>query len=577
MEVGEGTPRSVIEKSPQELASQVESVCFTFLDLTGHPEGEALDERYKEQKEYVTKLLESGVSDEELAKELDRLYQEGRQLGIFSPLLGETADEFIQIKKDYYLAWGTNEASAEKEAKDYLTKRGYLGKLREWRKSYEKEIREHFEEFYNQRPLSEAEVKRRIAELKGKCIFIDGQEEAEELAENFSGGNYLYHGTGVKQAIQILESGNLASSKALWEEEKAKAEKEGREPKVFKRNSGYEGVSWNFNEVKAMPGDRYHLVGFLASPEDVLEGGLQLAVPSRPAPNELILIDEEVNADDYYSLKTQEELLLSIGLGETNSVWGNIASLSSFREVEENEKKSLFFSESMLQNFADSELLNEEMEKLLRNKYAVREDGTIRFSPDLLQQVKNELPVGAVWLQALIDTGRMENVPGFEEMNTVREVIEGIDRNNYRNFLGELRKDKAYLDVEYEAKEARLSPVKVPVSDTFLVISSADLGKWLRILARCDQEPKGVVVYDAKDVRLENFATSHRGDNQALSELLRSAIPKKEGFIDYEDEVLGEKITKEKMAGYRQHVVGEQYLTKRRSIKKDADGNIAIE
>lgn len=577
MEVGEGTPRGVIEKSPQELASQVESVYSTFLDLTGHPEGEVLDEKYQEQKEYVTKLLEGGVSDEELAEELDRLYQEGRLLGIFSPLLGENADEFLQLKKDYYLTWGADEVSAEKEARDYLTKRGYLGELRKWRESYEKEIRRHFEEFYSQRPLSEAEVKRRVAELKEKCIFLDGQEEAGALAENFPGGNYLYHGTGVKQAIQILEDGDLASSKALWEEEEARAEREGREPKIFKRNSGYEGVSWNFNEVRAMPGDRYHLVGFLTSPEKVLDEDLQLAVPSRPAPNELILIDEEINADNFYSLKTQEELLLTIGLGETNSVWGNIAALSSYREDEGTEKKRFFTRESMLQDFANSELSSEEVEGLLRSKYTVRENGTIRFSPDLLQQVKNELPVGAVWFQALIDTGRIKNVPGFEEIKTVREVIAKVDGNNYREFLGELRKDKTYLDTELEPEEANLSPIKVPILDTFLVIPNTDLGKWLRILARCDQQPKGVVVYDAKDVRLENFATAHRGDNQSLSELLRSALPKSDGFIDYEEELLGEEMTDDTLVGYRKHVIGEQYLTNRKSIKKDANGNLVLE
>lgn len=564
------------KKSPQELASQVQSVYGTLLEFTKHPNGEVLDERYKQSRQYVEKLLEAGVSDEQLSEELDRLYQEGRGLGIYAPLEGEKADEFLLKAKEYYLGWGYSDEEAEAEARKKVSNQGYLAELRKWRRNYEGEIRKHFSDFTGAHPLTPQEESEQITRLGRRCFFLSDPESASRLAAEFPGGNYLYHGTKVEQAIEIVSSGVLANAKILYEREEERVSKEGGERRIIKRNSGYEGISWNFNEIGALPGDRYHLVGFLAPPNGVLNEQLQLAIPSRPAPNELILINGNIDADRYYSFKTQQELLITIGLGESNSAWSNIVQLASYKERQAKQEKNMFSNESMLAKFSERDILDEQMTELLKSRYSVRNNETIEFSPKLLRQVEDDIPVGAVWLQALIDTGRIKNVLGFEDVKTVRGAISRVTLDNFRVFLDELRREKLYLEDAVKKEEDKVTSIEVPVSETFLVVPDTDLNKWLRLLARVKVQPKGIVVYSYKTVRLENFASQHHGDNQALTDVLRETIPASEGYIDFEAEILGEEITNDKLVGYRKHVVGEQFLGSRKAVRKGEDGKLFI-
>ncbi len=567
---------SIIKKSPQELAAQVISVYGTNLEFTKHPLGKELDKRYSQMREKVNDLLESGIDEVSLGDELNRIYEDGINLGIYAPEKGQNAGEFLEAAKQYYLDWGYDEQEATIGAKKLIGREGYLAELRKWRRNYEKQINDFFSKQETVYPLSEETERTRVLELRKRCIYVGKPESVDILSREFPGGNFLYHGTQVEQAIDILNSGELLNAKTIWEREEKRAKSEGGEKKIIKRNSGYEGISWNFNRITAMPGDRYHLVGFLTSPQAVLSEGTQLAIPSRPAPNELILIDSKIDAKRYYEAKTQQELLIHISLGESNSVWSNIACLSSYRENQGAEVKNRYADESMLVDFVNGDISDEQMAVLLRGKFSVRENGTIELSPELLQQVGNEIPVGAVWLQALIDTGRIKNIAGFKDVTSVRQAIGRVNKDNYKSFLPEIKKDDSFVQESIKAEDEKVGTVSVPTSELYFVVPDRDLNRWLKVLARCRSIPKGIIVYRHNVVRMENFASLHRGDNEAMTSEIRTIIPVSEGAIDYEEQLLGEKITPDKLAGYRHHVIGEQYLKRRKSIRKDSQGRLLI-
>ena len=83
-------------------------------------------------------------------------------------------------------------------------------------------------------------------------------EQREHLGKDFPGGSFLYHGAKGEVLLKILETGVLKNVVAMREEAKAAAEKEGRKPEPVRNNSGFEGISWNFNKIDALFGDRYY-------------------------------------------------------------------------------------------------------------------------------------------------------------------------------------------------------------------------------------------------------------------------------------------------------------------------------
>lgn len=573
----------LVKKSPQELAAQLEAVVSTNVEFTRHPEGENLDMWYKTERARVLKLLEAGVDDDRLSEELGKLQEEGFQKGVYAPDQGPHVDGFLDAAKAEYMSWGTfKEDGAEREARERIKDQGYVAELRKWRQYQEKQIAEKFDSFIAASPLSPVEEQQRIEDLQRRCIDINTitPEQREALNRAFPGGNFLYHGTFVEQAIHIASSGEIVNAQTLYGREEERLKREGGEKSIIRRNSGYEGISWNFNTVEALPGDRYHLIGFLAAPTEVLNNENQLAIPSRPAPHELILINGNIDSKRFYEMKTQHELLLHISFGETNSVWSNIVQLSMYRENEATGKKNQFMDESMLEEFSRKDVKDvsdENLEKILREKYRLRENETIEFSVDLLQQAHNEIPVAAVWFQALIDTGRMKHVPGFEDVTTVREATWRIGKDNYKNFLPELRVEKSFVDTVIDEEEKKIESIAVPTDAMFLVVPRKDLRKWLRVLARCERQPRGVIAYDAQQVRLEHFAKLHRGDAGAMNHQVKSIIPPRGGHIDYEDQILRQRITVEKLAGHRHHVIGEKYLMNRKSMRKDEEGSLVIQ
>lgn len=569
--------KQTINKSPQELAAQAQEVWGLNLDLTYHPDRENLEKRFSKYRTYIQGLLEAGVGDEQLQERLNRIYQKAFALGIYSPLKGKGSADFKRFLNQKYLEWGFGEPEADKKTNERLIRHGYLAKLRQQRHYYEDQVKKYFIDFNDQHPIDQTKEARRIEQLRERVVDLSDPEQAKTLSKRFPGGNFLYHGTSVEQAIKILESGGLFNVKALDEAEQKRAEETGADKKPVRRNSGYEGISWNYNQIGALPGDRYHLVGFLTSPQTVLAENQQLAIPSRPAPHELIQINGNIDSNKYYLYKTQLELLSALNLGEKNSVLSNIVQLSSYKEDQTRGEQSLLSRESMLQNYVNSDTDNQESVSELRSLYTIRENGTIELSFDLHQQINDDIPVAAVWFQALIDTGRIRNIVGFENSTTVREIVNKIDGENYKSFSAELRIERDYLEKSIGEEEDKITSLSVPVSKTFLVVPNTDLSRFLRILARCQTQPEAILVYDHKKVRLEHFASTHRGDNQVMTEILRTAIPVSEGYIDYETQILGTGISADKMVGYRKHVLGERFLENRKVLRKDDHGEIIVD
>lgn len=567
---------SIVMKSPQELAAQVLSVPSTGIESVTVPRGKEMDEKYKEIHGYVERLLECGISDSTLEAELDRVYEENHLTGVYSPEIGEGAEDAVQARTSRLQDMLFQPEEATLKASKDLAQSGYLGRLREQRGTYEKRIRDHFVEFSQKHQITEHEEALAVANLRERCVNISDPECPQYLREHFPDGNYLFHGTRVEQALSILGSGDLVNAKTLSERAEAAARKEGHEAEHVRRNSGYEGISWNFNEIGALPGDRYHLVGFLAAPKDVLTSNRQLAIPSRPAPHELILVDEQLDVERFYAAKTQLELLFSLQFGESNSVWSSIAKLSFVRQERKAGTDNRFAQGSMLEQYCEKEQEDDEMAATLHDLYSIRANGTIEFSTELFQQVDDSIPVAAVFFQALIDTGRIGNVKGFENTTTVRQIVERIDEDNWKAFIPEFRREKDYVEQEVERWEARISSLAVPVSDMFFVIPNSDLERWLNVLARCEVHPKGILVYDHNEVRLEDFASTHRGDNDSLSRLFRGVLPQGPGYVSYEQQLLGEKLSPDKMTGHRRHVVAEKFLNRRKSLRKTPEGDLLV-
>jgi len=143
--------------------------------------------------------------------------------------------------------------------------------------------------------------------------------------------------------------------------------------------------------------------------------------------------------------------------------------------------------------------------------------------------------------------------------------------------MGEFSKEMEYLNPLWEEQKTKITPIQVPVSKLYLVVPKHDLEKYLRVLARCDTNtwPKGIIVYDHRQIRLENFASLHVGDHATFTQWLRNLIPPKtpeEGYIDYCQTFLGRpEISHKDRTGYARHVLKDSIIPKRPSIVKDGN------
>lgn len=558
-----------VPKSPQEMAAQMLDVYPYFSDYA-MPEGEAtrLGDQAKGLKAEVEGIKPYMLPDEELAPKLEDVKQRATESGVWRADKGEGADERLAFAVEQKKGYGYTEEEATAGAVKELKRNGYLDAIRDKRKEQERLFKDPISEYIGNHKVEASTEKNEIEMLLERTVDITTLTEAElgKLSHDFPSGNFVYHGTGTEQLVQILDSGVLANAKALYEREEAAAKAEGREKGMIRRNSGFEGVSWSMNGIDALPGDRYHMAGFLAAPEAILSDTMQLAVPSRPAPNEVLQISAEVDASEFYDAKTQFELYRNPGMfGETNSVFDNMFSVSMW-EKEENRQ---FRDEPMLYQAKRGLLAQPEYQDQLRELYSVDEVGKIRLDPDLLQQIDNEIPVAAVWLQAAIDTGRLKGTQFADK--ELSAIIDELNGENIKGLIGNSRQDWEQYEAVLDEAEKVAGNVEIPVENMYFVAPRKDAEAWLKVMARSQYKPAGILLYDDKKVRLENFASLHRGDHTELTAELQAAIkPESEGYIDYA-KVLGTEFSDDMRTGHKHQVIAEKHLANRGTIKKVND------
>lgn len=561
----------IINKSPQELAAQAINSYPSY----GNSDMPEIDsKRFEAQTTELRSELENieplTLSDAELTGVLDEMLADTKASGALDPTKGQGAEVRKQYSFEKFKNYGYSDEVAKKESLKNLSHKGYVNAVRYYRKTKERAFKDPVTEFIENTPITAHEEEAQIGSLMEKMIDISTitPKERDKISQDFPSGNYVYHGTGTEQLIKILDSGELVSSSILHEREKQAADKAGRTREPTYNNSGYEGISWSMNGIDALPGDRYHMAGFVVAPETILDEETQLAIPSRPAPNEVIQIPASIDAADYYETKTQFELYRDVGLGESNSVFGNLLAINRW----EDKDKRPYFGKPLLYLAKEEFLSKPGFEDKLRGLYNIDENNSIRLSPDLLQQNGESIPPAAVWIQAAIDTNRLKNTP--LEGKDLARIIDNLDKDSISNLLSIAREDWRPHEEKLDNTEDKCEGVSISVKDMYFVAPRKDARHWLKVLSRSAHKPAGIMLYDDKKIRLENFATLHRGNHSELSEELSSVITPKEEYIDY-NKVLGSEFTDDMRTGSKHHVIAERHLMNRRNIK-NIDGKLVL-
>lgn len=563
-----------VPKSPQEMAAQMLDVHPYFSDFA-MPEGHAscLEAEAEKLKAEVEGLNPYMLSDHQLSPVLADVERRAKKSGVWSAETGEGADQRIAYGVQKLGEYDISGEEATEVAVKELKSNGFLATIRDKRREQERLFKEPIEEYISDHEIEAGPEAFAIIQLLERTVDIATLTKTEEdkVSRDFPSGNFVYHGTGTEQLVKILDSGVLANAKALNEREDAAAKAEGRETEGVRCNSGFEGVSWSMNGIDALPGDRYHMAGFIAAPEVIIGDSMQLAVPSRPAPNEVLQISAEVDANEFYDAKTQVELYRRPGMfGEANSVFDSLVSVSIWQNEEHRQSND----EPMLYKAKRDLRAQPDYQSRLRELYSAGDGGKIRLDPDLLQQADSEIPVAAVWLQAAIDTGRLRGTQFADK--ELPAVIEELNSENIKILIDSSRQDCEPYETILDQAEKVSGNVEIPVENMYFVAPRKDADAWLRVMARSEHKPAGIILYDEHNVRLENFASSHRGDHAALTAELRTAIkPGKEGYIDY-TEVLGTMFSDDMRAGRKHQVIAEKHLANRGAIKK-VNGELVIE
>ncbi len=561
-------------KSFQEMAAQISNVdqYISKYSMSAEQASE-LDRQAQGLKVEVKAMKPYTKSDEELAVMLEKFQNQAEQTGVWQPTKGQGADERIAYSIDQFKGYGYSEEEASLKALESLDRNGYLHAIREKRREQERLFKDPISEYVKNHDLVDDIENEQFQLLLKDTVDLTAltSDELTRLSHDFPSGNFLYHGSGTEQLIRIIDSGTLMNARALYERENKVSQMEGRDTQLVKRNSGYEGISWSMNGIDALPGPRFHSAGFVAAPEAVLGDNQQLAVPSRPAPNEVLQMSGSIEATKFYDAKTQLELYRDTGIfSEINSVFGNLSALNKWQT----EADRQFSNEPMLYKVKNDLLSQPDYQKKLRDFYTVESDGKIRLSPDLLQQTDNEIPVAAVWLQAAIDTGRLgETQFAGQELS---EIIAKLDAENVKDLLSLSRQDWQIYEHVLDEAEKMDGNIEVSVENMWFVAPRKDAYMWFKVFARSQHKPAGILLYDDKKVRLENFASSHRGDHAELTHELQQAImPDNAEYIDY-SRVLGTEFTEDMRAGYRHQVIAERHLSNRGNVRK-VNGRLIIE
>lgn len=383
-------------------------------------------------------------------------------------------------------------------------------------------------------------------------------ESPESLAAEFSSGNFIFHSSPTEDVIEIFKSGKLANLVAVNRDRKAQAELDGTldEFEELGGNSGDEGISWSLNEIDAMPGNRYHVAGFLASPELVLNDTDKFCVPSRPAPNEVLQVPKTVNTVQLYDRKIQWELLFTMKpWDENNSVADGLIRFKIGLDKEAEVQQP-----SNLRDFYDNELSSaddiSQVSELLR-QYAKYENRQVVFHPSLLEQ--NDVLVSAVWLQCLVDNNRFEGTPlaGLD----LKQTIAGMENGHYNIVFEEYKHARDELKAALMVNLETFDRVEVPVSELYFVCPNQDVNLWQTVIAQMEVKPKGIVVYDGTQIRLENFASKTEGHNQELTSVIRSVVGEGDDRrLVWDQDVLGTPFDDSMRRGYANQCVGSEFI-----------------
>lgn len=349
-----------------------------------------------------------------------------------------------------------------------------------------------------------AEEETRVELLREKVVDLT-EVEPGALAERFPSGNYLFHGSTIGKIEKIFATGGLKNGVALAEDD----------PEVsgLNMNSGFEGISWSMNEIDALPGTRGHIAGFLAAPEDVLDGSEKLVVPSRPAPYEVLQISETVKPQELYYLKNQCETWGDggVSLGEKNSVDSNLMWMLMYKEGDK------FFGSSTVYNY------NGDKSADRMREYFSFDNGKVVWDEDVYQ--KMEIPPALPWFQTLIDSGRLAR-NGFAELDTVDKILDRAKEEPefVKKLLATERMDSKPLQEKYAEMLDDAAAIRIRPEEMYFVTSHKDLEDWLKVMARTGVEPKGIMLYDDEQVVMENFASKYEGNHGALSAEIGRAI-----------------------------------------------------
>lgn len=416
---------------------------------------------------------------------------------------------------------------------------------------------------------------------KEKLIENAIELKGADLSKDFPSGNYLFHGSDVRHLSEIIPSGSLMNALAVSDfkhaEKVKKAEAEGKNPddipdEIVSANSGAEGISWSMNGIDALPGTPGHLAGFLASPESALAAtGDQLVIPSRPAPYEVLQVSPDVNAEAFFEAKKQVEVW-----GDRSAHFGDMASVDTnliFLGMNGD------FAESQMRTFLDN---GGRPAEELRAHYSVDENDKITLDEQLHQQKSDEnlIPPGAVYLQSLIDRGKLKDLfeaakvtdsPDSYDVNSLIERLK-TDAELRTATIREARKESNEYLERYEKEFDAAKSIEIPLSEMYFVSSHADLPAWAEMFARSGVEPKGIVLYDDPRVILPNFASAYKGNHDELTREIGDAV-KVDG--DFWNREFGMDVENMERAGSQGQVLREADVRHDKEIRM-VDGKLAI-
>lgn len=181
-------------------------------------------------------------------------------------------DDIPSVREHYVVEMLTN--FQQQYPAEYQT---FLEMLREARRDENKRIKNELKEGIENKKINE-QLRSELNDL----TFVMGKELSEEkvkeLQANFPSGNYLLHTTRAQAMAAILASKKIITSHELSE--------------IHNEHRGYGGggrISLNFNNVRVMNSNQRHIMGFLMSPEAILNDNNELVITPGAAQYEVAL------------------------------------------------------------------------------------------------------------------------------------------------------------------------------------------------------------------------------------------------------------------------------------------------